>query len=275
MSKNSTKDALKEYDKLLLWTSLIFTALLIVLYIFANDIFGAGDNRGGFVRNLIIEFLPIGVTFIITYLVFRKVQKLKEQESTRDMTEGITNHLIPHIESILKATPDLGYSLVDFIKVPWNELLQGAMRLDIIVHYFDTWIRNNGNDIEAIFKRGGTVRLIIPDYTDFILVRSIKARFPEYIESQVKDKIENTMKKLELIQKRAGAGNLEVYRIRERVYYCAIRIDEKNIALSNYDHIRDKMKIEAPTFIFEVGKQQFINDWFEKEFLGLAATAVA
>lgn len=270
-SNKSTKDALKAYDNLLVWTSVLLTVVLVLVHFFADKIFTSSTTIN-FIENLTIEFIPIGVAFIVSYLVFRKVQQLKEKQSISELSESVSQEIIPAIETMLNATPAHGYNLVDFNKIPWDELLQGAMRVDIMVHYFDTWIRNNDDFLEAVFRRSGTIRLIIPNFNNYNLVQSIKQRFPEYSYNHVKDKIENTKNKLDLIIQRAGAGNLEVYQTEERVYYCGIRIDEKVIVLSNYDHIRDKMKIEAPTFLFEISKQPGINDWFQKELEGLIAS---
>lgn len=271
MPNKPTKQLLKEYDKLLLWASLILTILLALVYFFATEIFQRfGTNTVSFVQNLITEFLPIGVTFIISYFIFRKVQDIKEKQSVEDMTHGISENLIPQLQKFfLINKTDQAYYLVDFTKIDWETLLAGAVRIDIIVHYFDTWIRNNDAVLEAVFKRNGTIRIIIPNAENKVLVKQVKNRFPEYDEKLVKSKIQNTKKKLQMILERVQSGTLEVFETDELGYYCCIRIDERIVVYSSYDHIRDNMRIEAPSFIIKLEKEPAINGWFEKEFSGL------
>lgn len=269
MSTKTTKEALRQYDKLLIWTSVILTLLLILTYYFADIIFkNAGVTTINLVQNLIIEFFPIGVTFIISYIVFRKVQELKENQAVTDMTVGITANLIPQIQKFVTQA-NQNYTLIDFTKINWEELLLGSIKVDIIVHYFDTWIRNNDKHLEDIFKRNGVIRIIVPNEDNKALVKLIKSRFPEYDEKLVKAKIHGTKEKLKLIRDRVNKGTLEVFETDELGYYCGVKIDEKYLVYSSYDHIRNNMRIEAPTFVIRVDKETKMGDWFDKEFEGL------
>jgi hypothetical protein len=269
MSKRTTKEALKYYDNLLLWTSLILTALLILIYYFADIIFRkAGQTTIDFVQNIIVEFLPIGATFIISYFIFRKVQELKEKEAVSDLAIEVSETLLPAIKTYVTQA-NQNYQLIEFTKINWEELLSAALKIDIIVHYFDTWIRNNDKLLEDIFSRNGTIRILVPNEENKSLVKTIKNRFPEYEEKIVKAKIHGTKEKLSMIKNRVNKGTLEIYESDELGYYCGIKVDEKYLVYSSYDHIRNNMRIEAPTFIIRIDKEVNINNWFSKEFDGL------
>lgn len=270
MSNKTTKEALRQYDKLLLWTSGMLTILLILIYYFAGTLFKkAGQTTVDFIQNLIVEFLPIGATFIISYFIFRKVQELKESQELSDLTEGISSALLPQIKSYVTQA-NQNYQLIEFPKINWEEVLLGASKVDIIVHYFDTWIRNNDKLLEEVFSKNGTIRIILPNEENKSLVKTIKLRFPEYEEKLIKSKIHGTKEKLSMIRNRVNNGTLNIYETDELGYYCGIKIDEKYLIYSSYDHIRNNMRIEAPTFIIRIDKEQNVNNWFSKEFEGLA-----
>lgn len=268
MSNKTTKEALEQYDRLLLLTSLILTLLLALIYYFADSLFKkAGDETIAFAKNLIVEFFPVGVTFIISYYIFRKVQELKDKQMMSDLTNGIVDNLLPKIINSVTVSPN--YQLVEFSKINWEELLYQALSVDIIVHYFDTWIRNNDKLLEDIFSKNGTIRIIVPNGENKLLVKAIKARFPEYDEKLVKSKIHGTKEKLLMIKKRVRNGKLEIYETNELGYYCGVRIDEKYLVFSGYDHVRNNMRIEAPTFVIRLDEQENMNKWFSKEFEGI------
>lgn len=270
MDNKSIKVVMKEYDKLLLILSMVSIVLLGVVYTFADNIIG--QEYSPFIKSLIVELMPLGLVFVVSYFVFRKIQDIREKQLLEDLSAGISSNLVKDLQKVfLETETNQGYLLTDFGQIDWEDLFRGSLRVDIFVHYFDTWIRNNDTHLEKILQSGGAIRIILPKSGNKNLVKQIKARFPEYEESEIKTKIQKTKDKLELIKSRVtnSEATLEIYEVEDLGYYCGVRIDNRYLVLSNYDHIRDKMKIEAPTFIIKLDSVSKIKDWFEKEFNGL------
>ena len=97
----------------------------------------------------------------------------------------------------------------------------------------------------------------------------IKQRFPEYKENQIKDKINGTKEKLYEYKNNINLGMLEIYETNELGYYCGIKIDEKYLIYSSYEHIRKDRKISGPTFIIRLDKEPKLKEWFSNEFNNL------
>ena len=93
MAKNNTKDALVEYDKLLRAIAIIGTIVLLVTY-FIIDHYFKGYPVAAFIQNLIIEILPIGLTFVASYMVLRKIQKIKDEQYVDEFSAELANQII-------------------------------------------------------------------------------------------------------------------------------------------------------------------------------------
>ena len=159
----------------------------------------------------------------------------------------------------------------DYNAINWQVLFSNCTKLDICVHYFDTFIRNHRDLFASIFQRGGSIRIILPNYNNSEVVKRILRRFPEYQLSEIKTKIKQTKYKIETIKEEVGnpKSKFEAFFTNEIGYYCGLKFNKDKLVLSFYDHIRDKQKIESPTILVQLQKNKKIGKWFEKEFNGL------
>jgi hypothetical protein len=161
-----------------------------------------------------------------------------------------------------------------FNGLPWQELISSSSQIDIVVHYFDTWIHNWVEPLKQLFARGGKVRLILPNYKNGALVEQISSRFPEYTTSQVRDKIENTFRKLVLLKDKSNHPNasVEVHYVDSMVWYCGMRFDRNKVVLSPFEHNRE-VSVSAPATLVSLDEQQEIHTWFEGELTKLIREA--
>ena len=270
--KNDRKaitNALRLIDGLLLALSILLGILFFLTYYFAENIFRSIEQRTvDLIKDLMVGFLSVVFPFVTSYFVLRKVQELKANQAQTDLINDISSAILPEIRNCF-AQPNQNYELVEFDKIKWEELLSDARNVDIFVHYFDTWMRNNSESLKGIFSRNGTIRIIIPSVKNKNLVKTIKQRFPEYNENQIKEKINGTKGKLCEYKNGINQGILETYETSELGYYCGIKIDEKYFIYSSYEHIRTDRKILGPTFIIRIDKEPKLNEWFTKEFANL------
>jgi len=272
--QDSSKEIMRQYDKLSLITAIILMVLMSVVY-FIVDIYLV-EEWATFIKSLILNLIPILITFFISYAVFRKVLSIKQKQNIDEISMGIKSELIPELkELIIKSDGDGRPQLHDFNEIDWKQILSNGLRVDIFVHYFDTWVRNNSEILQKILDRGGKIRCIIPDYEDESLVKQVKRRFPEYEEPLIKAKIEGTKEKLLLLKNDTShkEASLEVYLTDELGYYCGIRVNDNLLSLSLYDHVREKRRIESPTFLIDLSKNEKVSLWFEKEFVKIAGNS--
>jgi len=264
--EKTINNALKIIDRLLLLLSILSSIIFFLLYYFADNIFKYLEQSTiTLIKSLMVGFLSVVFPFVISYFVLKKVQELKASQTKIDLVNDISSTILPKLKNYL-IKPEQNYELIEFDKIKWEELLSEAKNVDIFVHYFDTWLRNNCDLIKGIFYRDGNINIIIPCIKNNTIIKIIKQRFPEYTEKQIKQKIYGTSEKIYEYKKNINKGLLNIYETNELGYYCGIKIDEKYFIYSSYEHIRNDRKILGPTFIIRIDKEQSIGKWFDKEF---------
>jgi hypothetical protein len=127
-----------------------------------------------------------------------------------------------------------------------------------------------------MLDRGGTIRIILPNYKNEHIVEEIKESFPELSEGLVKEKIKSTHARLSQLFKdsKRRDARIEVYYVDEMLLHCNIRIDRRVLVLSIYEHIR-KMRVEAPAIVVSLERYKDSQEWFDKEFSGLIDKSVS
>ena len=101
------------------------------------------------------------------------------------------------------------------------------------------------------------------------MVRQIKSRFPEHAENQLAEKINSTQIRLETLQRESNRTNaLKIYFTDNMIWYCGIRLDNRTLILSPFEHKRT-MRVEAPAIVIPLDDFKEVQDWFDKEFSGL------
>lgn len=276
MSQTELLKSIRQINILTIVISVVVILLLTILFF----IFGTIENKdlSEFLRSLIVNLIPVIITFLILYFLFRKINDIKVNQQNFVLANLISDMIFEKISNsqteIIKQESKV--ELLNFIDVNWTQLIDKSVRLDIKVHYFNTWIRKHRDLFLSIFNRGGTIRLLLPNQKNDNLVSLITLRFPEYSKQQIIERIQGTIDQFVGIlddssNKRA---KLEVYIVDELGYYSGIRIDNQILVLSEYEHIRVLRRIESPGFIIKLKYYPDVDKWFEKEFSGLMGRAV-
>ena len=278
---NKNKTIWEELARLAAITSVVALIICVLLYIYMYNQ-KPQENSSWFgvytlLLSVISNFIPILSIYLGSYFIFYRIKNIKQLHDTEDLSSLIAHKVNSLIsEKDLSISPSEISCYEEFNKIPWDNLLSTSSSLDICVHYLDTWVNTHSELIKKLFDRGGKVRIILPNYNQYSVVKVIKQRFPEYTEDQIKTKISNTISKLETVLNKSTHKNacLEAYLMSDMMWFCAFRVDRRVLILSPYEHIRE-MKIGSPAILFQLGTYSLVQSWIEKELSGMIEHSIS
>ena len=257
------------------WLKFIIAFLLFIILLIVNT-FIAEPNYDSFwsrvlasLNNTIPSLIAALIAFMaIYYFLHRKgltpirsTKLINQDELSNSIVSGI-------IEEMSSRERQRGVKFFDqFYSLQWDNLLPSCSRLDICVHYFDNWVSQNRRPLLDFIEKGGTIRIVLPNFKNEEVVRQINSRFEEdSTEQRIAEKINNTKSRLEVLQRESNRTNiLEVYFTDHMIWYCGIRLDNRVLILSPFEHRRN-MRVEAPVVIIQLDENREIREWFDKEF---------
>lgn len=260
---------LREYDKLCLWFSLVLVILLAAAY-FIIEAFFSATVWGVFITSLIIEFIPVFIAFVVSYLLLRHVQSIRQQNQEEKIAEAVADLIQPSLDLMLEKVV-----YERFNDLPWDTWIRESNDIDITVHYFDTWLNTHPDAMRSFFqKKDARLRIILPDHADDALVYSILTRFPDLQHDGLVRKIKNTSDRLNERRTEAKGTKftLRVFKTNKVQWYCAVRFGNQRTVISVYENAR-KGGTESPAFVVDHAKHPLLANWIEREFTGLIANA--
>lgn len=153
--------------------------------------------------------------------------------------------------------------------IRWEDLLNNARSLDIVVCYFDSWVQRNWEHIVGLFKRGGNIRVFMTNPSNLTSLAMVTKRFPEHTPETITSKILETARHLFNAHQEAAtrAGTLTIAFVDEPLNYSAVRIDHERVIMGIYEQYRSG-KIDSPGFLFELSDSEQIAAFWNKEFDG-------
>lgn len=156
-----------------------------------------------------------------------------------------------------------------FRDVDWSALLQDAHQVDIAVYYWDSWVKQNADALEAFFANSDSIRIVMTDPEVEPAIEVVARRLPEYTLEMVRQKVVNTLGRLE--QARAASGSttarIEGYFFEDPLSYSAVRLDSSRVVLSVYEQFRQQ-KIDSPAIVLDLMTSDHLRRYWDKEFGG-------
>jgi len=132
-------------------------------------------------KEIVIQLIPLTLIFLISSLILKRYTELKDYVETTEQTEKFRRELESAVRRVLadqnNHSPVRLYEKFD--DIDWMRIIQVSSQLDVIIHYLDDWTRHFSPALTEILKRGGTIRVILPNHKQISLVHAINTRFPK------------------------------------------------------------------------------------------------
>jgi|GEM_PF-3009220 len=207
------------------------------------------------------------------YIIFTRKGLSDRQDSKIAISEKI-NQTIADIGNFLKMRKNSCVEELNdnFYGCDWKQWIKSSCeQIDIVVYYFDTWLKQNKQELIAFLKRSDTrINLIVCDPDKEENIKYIHSLFPENSEGYLKEKIHKTYKLLASIAEEAGAKKerIKFYCSERPLTYSIQRFDNKKAALSVFEMFRQD-RIGSPMMLIDLSDSRKISQFLEKEIGGL------
>ena len=134
--------------------------------------------------------------------------------------------------------------------VEWADLIKGSQKVDIVVHYANTWRRTHTKRLEAVAANNkARIRVFLPDPEDSETLATLQRRFNRPADDIRKD-IQEAITEFKQMHNPDGA-DLRIYvRAGDMVFSC-YRFDARAV-LALYSHSRER-RSDVPTFVVGSG----------------------
>ena len=141
-------------------------------------------------------------------------------------------------------------------KVEWGPIISKAHRLDIVVFYYDHWVREHHDDFVKFFKNGGTLNLTVSDPDDLDLMATVQKHFFEkHTPAVLSHHVKATEESFRAALKQAGSkhASVNVHHFPAVLHYSYIMVDERTLYLSVYEQFRGPT-VRSPVFEINLWK---------------------
>jgi hypothetical protein len=159
-------------------------------------------------------------------------------------------------------------ALVEFFpqyeEVDWKAIISSAKRVDIVVHYYNRWARENFEELVTFFGRGGQLRIIMadPDHANTLSVVHDQF-FPHLTTDQLIERIDQTEAVMREAFKAAASAkaSLSVYYFPGALHYSAVLTDDRHLYLSVYEQFRSPV-IRSSVFHLDLVKDAALENYW-------------
>ncbi len=271
MEKQDIEKLIKATNILTVWASIPLIIALGFIYVKIGKIIPGSPERELYqwltlLQSVLAGIIPVFLLFIGSYLILQKIQDIKQEAERKKLVENIGKQFDAKIQPLIEKL-SIPKCYDNFNRVPWDDYIKESSKIDILVHYFDTWINQRTDIITDFFRQGGTLNLIIPNPEDENLIRIIKSRFNDSSYERILDKVRRTSGKFQELRNSANnpTSKLNIFITDQITWYCAVRFDERYLILSPYEHTHD-VSVQSPAVVIPLDNNHpKINDWFNKE----------
>lgn len=228
---------------------------------------------------LITGVIASDLAVLVIFLARRTILRSADQVLSTESEEAIASRLAARLRiqlagQVVGGTPAIGVSFYErWDDIDWLATVGDARRLDFCASFMDSWIGSAREALERIFESGGSVRAILPK-PGTTAAQRVRDRFQGTIGASVPTRIRETPILIERIRRRAGqeSATFDCYLTSTFIMHCMIRVDERLLILSPFDHFRQE-RIDAPALAINLAGRAHLVRWARKEFDGFLADA--
>ena len=229
--------AFQEHNLLTLLALVASAAILLGFYLL-------GGTNEELWPNIAAEFVANLWTFVILYIFI-----IRRGVSLPGMNDGANTG-----------------ALVEFFPrhedVDWHAVIRSSRKIEIVVHYYNRWVRENAEDFVAFFQRGGELTIVLPDLADANVLKAVRKEFfPRQTAEQLRDRVNQTVEYLRESFQTAGShkARLSVCYFPGALHYSAVVVDNRHVYLSVYEQFRGPV-IRSSVFHMDLVKDEALED---------------
>lgn len=218
--------------------------------------------------SLIAGIVTILLIYIFRNILFGSLEDYLNQSQIDEIARQIAERLLQQFP------PPRDVQIYErWERVPWDELLQEANHVEVVVSYLDNWVSQVHDSLENLFARGGTAVFFLPK-PGSVAADRVTERFPGSSMALVNERIQQTATRLYDIFERSAveSATLRVYWTETFIMHLMMHTSsdeaaEDRLLFSLFDHFR-RGAIEAPTAIIDLAAHPRLRTWAQKELSG-------
>lgn len=277
MDNADQKETHRNYMWLLSIISVLSVVALIAIYHLIPTPFATEQSSAftsflsslcDLIRNVIPNLVAAVVVFLAIYWILSNRGLVPSQLEREASEKRIIEQVLEAARGSTSGPSEIQHFYPAFQQVDWDHLIGMAqLRIDIVVNYFDSWVKDNRSLLIAFFKKPKTVLyLYLPDPNCGKVFDELSELYTDSSESVLREKIEKTEKRfLEAIQEAGGTkSQLKVYWLTVRPTYALQRFDSRLAVFSAYDNARTP-GVASPAFVLDLHRAASVADYFERE----------
>ena len=224
-------------------------------------------------RQLLYSFSGAAALFAILYVSLSR-KRLMPAQIREDVKKEVLDEQFAYLIEVADRFPSainpefrqIHYGSFNSLPV-WKEELEHVQRsIDIVVYYFDSWVREQASVLREAAQRGVKVRLFLPDPNNSANVDAARAVFPSLDETQIKEKITNTARRFESVGFKGH--NLSINFLPHALSYSVQCFDGKKLFISLFEYGR-QLEIASPVFEIDLRRPGPMPAFWNKELTAL------
>lgn len=182
MERNRAKSLEREsgllnaLDRLIIVIAVGLLAIFIALYFLFPDLSPINDQIRPFIQGILINLIPIPLLFILSYIVYRRIQITRDDYDREMFTERLADSLSEKL-----ATRETRQTLRDAPPLEQAERIQSANTLLVIGVSLNTKIQTQFAVFRNKLRQGSTIKILLvkPDSRSVHLVAQRKVNNPD------------------------------------------------------------------------------------------------
>lgn len=208
-------------------------------------------NDKGVIREIVTGFgffLLAPVAINILWQVFLR----------RAFVDELTNRF--RVAEEVRSAGIIGYADHFYYDTEWASYFNNSNRLDMFFSYGRTWRAVNERNLEEFLKKGGAIRLVLPDPDHNETVSELARRY-YMTEGDLRDSIKEALGFFEQLKSTVSNAKIDIWLLPKPPLFAFYRFDN-NIIMTLFNHRPGRVGV--PTIIIQRGGKLY--DFISAEF---------
>ncbi len=242
-------------------------AFLSIIYIFVLPVPDKPNNTLiELIRQIIPNIIAALIGFYTIYFFFYKKGLTDKQLDSN--SHAIAQEVINHINNQDRTFLGILNFYETYNKCEWDRLLNESRNcIDVVVYYYDSWIKTNHEGLVTFFQKPDTkIRIFVSDPDNEMVLDMYKRLFRDTTIETTKEKVKKTGLRILSVAEEAGVSpeRIQLFFVPHVLNYAAQCFDKNTLALSFFELNRE-VKISSPVILLDLNKSKQLEKFWEKE----------